>query len=166
MRRIFPVSLGSAVVALLAVFAARSAAAISITAHVTADNHYGLYHGLADGSGLTLVGRNEVGIDGSPGEYNWSLPETWTFDACGMCSEGGRPTRRILTRFQIGERYPCYYDPADPRKCVLVREYDGLSLLLMTLSIVLAVSGSLGLGWSLGRWRLALRAARDGGVIR
>ncbi|MBY0522201.1 MAG: putative Ig domain-containing protein [Gemmataceae bacterium] len=52
----------------------------AITATLTADNHYGLYFGSADGSSLTFVGRNEVGAAGNPGTYNWSLPETHTFD--------------------------------------------------------------------------------------
>lgn len=50
-----------------------------IVATLTADNHYVLYYGKADGSNLTRVGRNEVGTSGSPGTYNWSLPETWSF---------------------------------------------------------------------------------------
>ncbi|MBK1987795.1 hypothetical protein A0J48_009635 [Sphaerospermopsis aphanizomenoides BCCUSP55] len=53
----------------------------TVTATLTADNHYGLYYGQADGSGLTLVGRNEFGSNGNPGEYNWSLPETYNFQA-------------------------------------------------------------------------------------
>ena len=52
-----------------------------ITGVLTADNHYGLYHGLSDGSGFTFVGRNEIGTPGSPGAFNWSLPETWNFSA-------------------------------------------------------------------------------------
>ena len=52
----------------------------SVTATLTADNHYGLYVGSADGSALDFIGRNEVGFNGSPGAYNWSLPETWTFE--------------------------------------------------------------------------------------
>ncbi|MBN3872613.1 MAG: PEP-CTERM sorting domain-containing protein [Nostoc sp.] len=58
-----------------------SAHAVNITATLTADNHYGLYYGQADGSGLTFVGRNEKGASGNPGEYNWSLPETFNFNA-------------------------------------------------------------------------------------
>jgi hypothetical protein len=53
---------------------------IAVTAHVTADNHYVLYFGSADGTDLTFVGRNEFGILGNPGIFNWSLPETWTFE--------------------------------------------------------------------------------------
>jgi|GEM_PF-609075 len=48
------------------------------TATLTADNHYGLYTGLSDGSNLNLIGRNEKGYSGDPGNYNWSLPETWS----------------------------------------------------------------------------------------
>nr|WP_242063301.1 PEP-CTERM sorting domain-containing protein [Nostoc sp. FACHB-892] len=58
-----------------------SAHAVNITATLTADNHYGLYYGQEDGSGLTFVGRNEKGEAGDPGQYNWSLPETFNFNA-------------------------------------------------------------------------------------
>lgn len=53
----------------------QSAAATLITATVTADNHYGLYFGTE--TNLTFVGRNETGPTGNPGNYNWSLPETF-----------------------------------------------------------------------------------------
>lgn len=60
---------------------AKSAQAAQITATVTADNHYGLYHGKANGDGLTFVGRNELGSSGAPGDFNWSLPEQFNFNA-------------------------------------------------------------------------------------
>lgn len=69
--------LAAAVVLLLL---AVPAFAATLTAHITADNHYGLYYGDAAGSNLTLIGRNESGEGGNPGNYNWSLPETWTAD--------------------------------------------------------------------------------------
>ena len=53
----------------------------AVQATFTADNHYGLYYGDADGTRLTLVGRNEAGPSGSPGTYNWSAPESFSFDA-------------------------------------------------------------------------------------
>ena len=52
---------------------------VDITATVTADNHYALYHGLENGDSLAFVGRNEVNKPGDPGQYNWSLPETFNF---------------------------------------------------------------------------------------
>lgn len=55
-----------------------ASATTTMTATVTADNHYALYVGNADGSDLTYIGRNEDGVYGNPGEYNWSLPETYS----------------------------------------------------------------------------------------
>ncbi|WP_315788456.1 PEP-CTERM sorting domain-containing protein [Fischerella sp. JS2] len=54
--------------------------ATTMSATLTADNHYGLFTGNGDGSVLNFVGRNEKGPGGSPGTYNWSQAETWTFD--------------------------------------------------------------------------------------
>ena len=62
----------------LAGFATASQAATISTA-MTADNHYAIY---ADNGGvLTYIGGNELGRDGDPGQFNWSLPEGWDFAA-------------------------------------------------------------------------------------
>eukprot|EP00210_Caulerpa_lentillifera_P009618 g9175.t1 len=53
---------------------------LSVDATLTADNHYSLYYGDVDGSDLSFVGRNEASFSGSPGQYNWSLPEEYTFN--------------------------------------------------------------------------------------
>ena len=58
-----------------------AAQAVPVTAHITADNHYALYTGQANGSGMSYVGRNELGESGSVGAYNWSVAETWNFNA-------------------------------------------------------------------------------------
>jgi hypothetical protein len=55
------------------------AQAYVVTATLTADNHYALYSGNATGSLLNFIGRNEYGTNGAPGQYNWSLPETFNF---------------------------------------------------------------------------------------
>lgn len=71
----------SAIVCASTIAAAAGTAGASFTATITADNHYALY---VDGpSGVTLVGGNELGAAGSPGTYNWSLPETFTFNTNG-----------------------------------------------------------------------------------
>jgi hypothetical protein len=48
------------------------------TAIITADNHYTLYTGTD--SALSFIGRNELNAGGTPGTYNWSVPETHTFN--------------------------------------------------------------------------------------
>ncbi len=55
------------------------ASATTVNAVVTADNHYSLYSVGGNGA-LTLVGGNELGADGNPGDYNWSVAEPWSFD--------------------------------------------------------------------------------------
>lgn len=62
-------------------FAAGAANAAVVTGTLTADNHYSLY--TLNGETISYVGRNEVGIEGDPGTYNWSLPETHTFQSDG-----------------------------------------------------------------------------------
>jgi hypothetical protein len=55
------------------------AGATPVTGTITADNHYSIYSVNGQGQ-LVLEGGNELGADGAPGNYNWSLPETFTFD--------------------------------------------------------------------------------------
>lgn len=55
-----------------------NAFAISVTATVTADNHYAIFFGTD--TSLTYVGTNESGSSGAPGTYNWSNAENWKFD--------------------------------------------------------------------------------------
>lgn len=67
-----------ALIMMTAMFA-MAAPGFAVTATLTADNFYGLYHGQEDGSGLNLVGRNETTPEGNPGDKNWSEPETFDF---------------------------------------------------------------------------------------
>lgn len=66
-------------VGVLSVLGVVGAAHAGVTATITADNHYALYTGNA-WNDITFIGRNELGAGGSPGTYNWSLPETWVFE--------------------------------------------------------------------------------------
>ncbi len=56
-----------------------NAVSIPVEAVITCDNYYALFYG-NERDGLTFVGRNEMGRDGNPGKYNWSMAETWNFD--------------------------------------------------------------------------------------
>lgn len=80
MKKINLITLVTLIVSVVIFAQHNNADAFSVTGNVTADNHYGLYHGYADGSGLTFVGRNEYGQTGNPGVENWSNAETWTFN--------------------------------------------------------------------------------------
>lgn len=69
---------GMGLLAAMAVSAgAAHGALVEVT--MTADNHYAIY---ADNGGvLTYIGGNELGRDGNPGQFNWTLPEQWNFTA-------------------------------------------------------------------------------------
>jgi MYXO-CTERM domain-containing protein len=50
-----------------------------VTGTITADNHYSLYSSV--GNSFAYHGGNELGAGGSPGTYNWSQAETYSFNA-------------------------------------------------------------------------------------
>jgi Protein of unknown function (DUF3592) len=55
------------------------------------------------------------------------------YDATGMYSISRESAERSLDRFEVGKEYPCWYDPMDPGRAVLVLGYSGwlyLSLLV------------------------------------
>jgi hypothetical protein len=56
-----------------------SANAEQVTGTITADNHYALFSSL--GGVFTAHGGNEIGPGGTPGTYNWSEAESYSFDA-------------------------------------------------------------------------------------
>ncbi len=66
--------------ALITLGCAATAFALPVEVTITADNHYALFTGDVDGNALTLIGNNELGAGGSPGTYNWSLAESFSFD--------------------------------------------------------------------------------------
>lgn len=56
---------------------AAPALADPVSAVITADNHYALFTRTA--STYTYIGGNELGAGGSPGTYNWSVAEPYSF---------------------------------------------------------------------------------------
>jgi hypothetical protein len=65
--------------------------------------------------------------------------QTWTYEA-GKVASGGRAGKQaILDRFVVGQDYPCWYDPADPGRAVLVRGLSWVNLFLLIPLIFMAV---------------------------
>lgn len=59
---------------------AGSVYALQVDATLTADNHYALYTGAEDGSGLSFIGKSEANdYDSTTGLYSWETPENWSF---------------------------------------------------------------------------------------
>ena len=50
------------------------------------------------------------------------------YDAAGMYSISRDSAEQKLDRFEVGQEYPCWYDPIDPGRAVLVQGYSRLAL--------------------------------------
>lgn len=97
-------NMNTAIVTASIIGAATSVASASMTATITADNHYAVY---AEQEGaLSFIGANETGAGGSPGTYNWSMAETW--DLTGATSvyiaawSDDRVAQGLLASFDLG----------------------------------------------------------------
>jgi hypothetical protein len=64
--------------------------------------------------------------------------EAWTYDAVRATTIVRWPKERVLEWFTVGQKYPCWYDPADPSQVVLVRGYGWWTYGLLTVFVVLA----------------------------
>lgn len=64
----------------------------------------------------------------------------WTYDASGIYSSGHAGKQAIIDQFIVGGEHPCWYDPDNPSKAVLVRGYS-FFLYLLFLVISLAFMG-------------------------
>jgi hypothetical protein len=76
--------------------------------------------------------------------------EAWTYDAATLNVRATTalrwPKERLLESYDVGQEYPCWYDPADPAQVVLVRGYSCFSYCLLAgflLSLSLITLGAL-----------------------
>ncbi len=91
-----------------------------------------------------------------------------TYDVNRTYSTDREAVEAILDRYEVGDRYVCWYDPIHPQTVVLVRGYSGWLYLLMLIPISFIAIGGGGLVYTLLQWNasaerrslLAQRAAR------
>ena len=67
---------------------------------------------------------------------------------------------RVLDRYEVGRAYPCWYDPADPSRAVLVRRIRPLYLLAV-LPFVFTVLGAIGVWATLAPGRRGVGNAAE-----
>ncbi len=77
---------------------------------------------------------------------------TKTYDITGAYSSGRDDKQAILDQFEIGSRYPCWYDPVDPNTAVLVRGYSLIAWLLLTVPGAFVLLGGGGFIYRLMHW--------------
>jgi hypothetical protein len=79
--------------------------------------------------------------------------QAWAYKAVKSSSALRWPKERVLESFTVGQEYPCWYDPADPSRVVVVQGYSWFSCVVMPVFVVLAFLTAMG-------FRRALRRAR------
>ena len=77
-------------------------------------------------------------VDGLPHEI-------WTYDALNTFSSGRAGKEAIIKRFQVGAKYPCWYDPERPGKAVLVRGYSWVPFITLIIPAVFLPLGGAGI---------------------
>jgi len=92
----------------------------------------------------------------------------YTFDAVGTTYDNEEQAKAVASRFKVGSRYPCWYDPLDPQRVVLVQGYSGWLYLFLLVPLPFITIGGGGLIFALVHWStsaerrsaLATRAAQ------
>jgi hypothetical protein len=67
--------------------------------------------------------------------------DTWTYDSTRAAVNDQRASREALGQFALNGRYPCWYDPADPSKVVVVRGHAGFTWIFLAVSAAMAALG-------------------------
>ncbi|HTU26972.1 MAG TPA: DUF3592 domain-containing protein [Pirellulales bacterium] len=89
------------------------------------------------------------------------------YDATGMYSVSRASAEEALARFEVGKEYPCWYDPIDPGRAVLVQGYSGwLYLSLLVPASFIAISTRrliyIWLNWGTSAERRSMMSRRAG----
>jgi hypothetical protein len=71
--------------------------------------------------------------------------EAHTYNITGETTSGRAPKEEILERYEIGQSYPCWYDPLHPQTAVLVRGYSMFGFLLAAFGVLVMLIGAVGL---------------------
>lgn len=88
-----------------------------------------------------------------------------TYDIRQAFGAGQEEAQAVLDRFVVGQQYPCWYDPDDPKVAVLVRGYSWWFWLTFLVPVSFVMTGGAGLVYAAWTWgksaeRRAAPAAR------
>lgn len=100
-----------------------------------------------------ILYRPEAQIEYRVGDASYRL---WTYDVQTIRGRGYTADRQtsqaVIDRLKHGERYVCWYDPADPSVAVLVRSSSWWVWLIFTVPVSCIVIGGAGLFYQLFAW--------------
>ncbi|HEX4148758.1 MAG TPA: DUF3592 domain-containing protein [Pirellulales bacterium] len=78
--------------------------------------------------------------------------QVWTYEIPRLSTSDQPASKTILDAFQVGGRYPCWYDPFDPQQAVLAREYSLFAWMILILPGSFIAIGGGGLVYTLLNW--------------
>ncbi len=55
----------------------------------------------------------------------------WGYSVCRVISTNRAEQEAILEGYEVGQTYPCWYDPSDPTRVVLVREFGWFAMMMV-----------------------------------
>lgn len=88
----------------------------------------------------------------APIEANKEGVPEWTHDGAGEYSPNRDDAERTLERYEIGESYSCWIDPANPSRILLGREYRWWPWLVVLIPASLMLFGAVGGVRTLRQW--------------
>jgi hypothetical protein len=84
-----------------------------------------------------------------------SYKDIWAYsieNLSDVYSSGKEDKQAVLDRFKIGADVPCWYDPGDPKRVVLVRGYIWWIYLLASVPVIFIFVGAGGIIYTLLHW--------------
>jgi hypothetical protein len=85
-------------------------------------------------------------------EVNGRKFEVWAYDAVGIYSPDRAAGQAIVDSFQVGLKYPCWYDPDRPEKAVLVQGHVWGAYAALSIPLGLLFVGGVGMGIAWKNW--------------
>jgi hypothetical protein len=96
--------------------------------------------------------RAEIQIEYQVGGVNY-LEWAYSIDNLSNVYSSGKESKQaILDCFEVGQAVPCWYDPLDPERVVLVRGYSWWIYLVAIVPMVFIFVGAGGIVYTLVRW--------------
>jgi hypothetical protein len=84
--------------------------------------------------------------------YDQSPDDVWTFDIAGTSFNAMAEAEAVLYRWEVGQTYPCWYDPLDPGVAVLARGYSLWFWMLLLAPAGFMLIGGGRLAYTLWHW--------------
>ena len=78
--------------------------------------------------------------------------EAWTYDIHGTYTSGRAGQEAILAGFAVGGQYPCWYDPRNPDRVVLVRGHNWTAWGVLAVPLVVLLVGFIGVRYNVRKW--------------